>query len=144
MIEKGLKIEEPEGKLGILLPGLGAVSTTFIAGVNMVKKGLKKPFGSLTQMGTIRLGKRNENRVPKIKDFIKLANINDLVFGGWDIFSDNCYQSALKSGVLKKEDLETVKEELEVIKPWKAVFDKTYVKKLDGTNVKKAKTNKEK
>ncbi len=140
MIEKGLKIEEPEGKLGILLPGLGAVSTTFIAGVNMVKKGLKKPFGSLTQMGTIRLGKRNENRVPKIKDFIKLANINDLVFGGWDIFSDNCYQSALKSGVLKKEDLETVKEELEVIKPWKAVFDKTYVKKLDGTNVKKAKT----
>lgn len=133
------QIKEPVGKLGVLLPGLGAVATTFIAGTLLVRKGLALPVGSLTQMGTIRLGKRTERRFPKIKDFVPLADLNDLVFGGWDIFEDNAYESALKAGVLKKEHLDLVKDELEQIKPMPAVFDKKYVKKLDGTNVKKAK-----
>jgi len=137
--KSGAEIKEPTGKLGVLLPGLGAVATTFIAGTLLVRKGLALPIGSLTQMGTIRLGKRTEKRFPKIKDFVPLADLNDLVFGGWDIFEDNAYESALKAGVLKKEHLDLVKDELEQIKPMKAVFDKKYVKKLDGPNVKKAK-----
>jgi len=96
------KPTEPEGKLGILMPGMGAVATTFIAGVEAVRRGIAQPFGSLTQMGTIRLGKRTENRVPMIKDFVPLAKLDDLVFGGWDIFEDNAYESALNAGVLKK------------------------------------------
>jgi len=129
----------PEGKLGILTPGLGAVATTFIAGVEAVRRGISLPIGSLTQMGTIRLGKRTENRVPKIKDFIPLAELDDIVFGAWDIFEDNAYEAALKSGVLQRELLEQVKPFLESIKPMKAVFDQKYVKKLSGTWVKKGK-----
>ena len=102
MVRKDVKIEEPAGKLGVLIPGLGAVSTTFIAGVEAVKKNIAKPIGSLTQMGTIRLGKRTDKRVPAIKDFVPLANIQDLVFGGWDIYNDNCFQSASNAGVLEK------------------------------------------
>ncbi len=133
-------LEKPSGKLGVLLPGLGAVSTTFIAGVSAIQKGLAKPIGSLTQMGTIRLGKRTDNRVPLIKDFIELADLNDLVFGGWDIFPENGYKAALKAGVLRKETLDSVREEIEAIVPWKAVFDQKYVKRLQGENVKKAST----
>ncbi len=129
----------PKGKLGILTPGLGAVATTFIAGVEAVRKGISLPIGSLTQMGTIRLGKRTENRVPKIKDFIPLTELDDIVFGAWDIFEDNAYEAALKSGVLKRELLEQVRPFLESIKPMKAVFDQRYVKKLSGTWVKKGK-----
>jgi len=129
----------PKGKLGILTPGLGAVATTFIAGVEAVRKDISLPIGSLTQMGTIRLGKRTENRVPKIKDFIPLTELDDIVFGAWDIFEDNAYEAALKSGVLKRELLEQVRPFLESIKPMKAVFDQKYVKKLSGTWVKKGK-----
>ena len=140
MIEqlKDLKISEPKGKLGVLMPGMGAVSTTFIAGVLAIRKGIAKPFGSLTQMQHIRLGRRDENRNPLIKELIPLAELDDLYFGGWDIFEDNAYQAALKAGVLEKGLLDQVKDELEKIKPMKAVFNKKYVKKLDGTYVKKA------
>jgi myo-inositol-1-phosphate synthase len=140
MIEKGVKIREAKGKLGILLVGLGAVATTFIAGVEAVRKGLGRPFGSLTQMGTIRLGKRTEGRVPKISEFVPLAKLDDLVFGAWDIFEDNAYESATHAGVLQKDLLNQLKPELEAIKPMKAVFDRRYVKRLDGQHVKKAKT----
>ena len=139
MIEKGTKIQPAEGKLGILLVGLGAVSTTFIAGVEAVKKDIAKPIGSLTQMGRIRLGKRTEKRNPLIKEFVPLAKLEDIVFGAWDIFPDNAFEAASKAQVLKKEDLDALKPELEKVKPWKAVFDKSYVKKLDGTNVKAGK-----
>ncbi|RME01041.1 MAG: inositol-3-phosphate synthase, partial [Calditrichaeota bacterium] len=118
---------------------MGAVSTTFMAGVLSIRKGIGKPIGSLTQMGTIRLGKRTEHRVPLIKDFVPLADLNDLVFGGWDIFEENAYQSALNAGVLDRKDLLDVKDELEQIKPMPAVFDPEYVKKLHGTYVKKGK-----
>ncbi|MCX8159599.1 MAG: inositol-3-phosphate synthase [Candidatus Saccharicenans sp.] len=131
-----IDIKSPEGKLGVLIPGIGAVTTTFMAGVFLARKGLGKLFGSLTQMGTIRLGKRTEKRVPRIKDFVELAELNDLVFAGWDIFPDNAYEAALKAGVLRKEHLEPVREELERIKPMPAVFDRNYVKKLDGPNKK--------
>lgn len=139
MTKKIKKIEPVKGKLGVLLPGLGAVSTTFIAGVEAVKKRIAEPIGSLTQMGTIRLGKRDEKRTPKIKDFISLSNLEDLVFVVWDVFEDDAYQAALKAGVLHKELLEQVKEELKKIKPLKAVFDTNYVRKLQGKNIKKAK-----
>src|ERR671911_1269985 len=102
-VEKDVVIAEPKGKLGVLLVGLGAVSTTFIAGVEAIKKGMAEPIGSLTQMGAIRLGKRTDNRVPKIKDFLPLANLNDLVFGAWDIFPDSAYEAALHAGVLEKD-----------------------------------------
>jgi len=131
-----VEIKKPEGRLGVMIPGLGAVATTFIAGVLLTRKGLGKPFGSLTQMGTIRLGKRTDKRVPKIKDFVELAELNDLVFAAWDIFPDNAYEAALKAGVLRKEHLEPVRDELEKIKPLPAVFDRNYVKKLDGPNKK--------
>jgi myo-inositol-1-phosphate synthase len=143
VIQKAAKIEEPSGKLGVLIPGLGAVSTTFIAGVEAVKKGIAKPIGSLTQMGTIRLGKRTDKRVPAIKDFVPLANIEDLVFGGWDIYNDNCFQSASNAGVLEKSLLEQVRPEIEKIVPWKAVFDQEYVKRLQGPNVKSGKNKME-
>ncbi len=133
-------ITDPKGKLGVLLPGMGAVATTFMAGVIAVNKGLALPIGSLTQMGTIRLGKRTEKRNPKIKDFIPLADTNDLVFGGWDIYSDNVYEAAVNAAVLDKDLLDQIKPELEAIQPMKAVFDKRYVKKLDGTHVKSAPT----
>lgn len=131
-----LKIAPAKGKLGILTPGIGAVSTTFMAGVEAVKKGLGEPVGSLTQLGTVRLGKRTDNRTPKIKDFVPLASLNQLVFGGWDIFEDNAYESAANARVLQPALLEKVKPSLKKIKPMKAVFDKKYVKRIDGPNVK--------
>jgi len=139
MIEKGTKIQPAQGKLGILLVGLGAVSTTFIAGVEAIKKNKAKPVGSLTQMGRIRLGKRTEKRTPLIKEFVPLAHLEDLVFGAWDIFPDNAYEAAVKARVLKKTHLNAVREELKAIHPWKAVFNKNYVRKLDGPNVKTGK-----
>jgi len=129
-------IKSAEGRLGILLPGMGAVATTFIAGVYAVNKGISKPIGSTTQMGTIRIGKRTDNNTPLIKDFIPLADIKNIAFGGWDLFNDNVYQSAVNAGVLDRYTLEQLKPELEAIKPMKAVFDKKYVTKLDGPNVK--------
>ena len=129
-----------KGKLGIMIPGMGAVATTFVAGVEAVRKGLAKPIGSLTQMGTIRLGKRTDSRSPKIKEFVPLAPLNDLVFTGWDIFEDDMYSAAYKAGVLDKELLGQIKPFLSSIKPQKAVFDHNYVKKIDGPNVKKGKT----
>jgi len=135
-----ITIEKPTGKLGVLLPGLGAVATTFIAGIAAIKKGIALPIGSLTQLGTIRLGKRTEKRVPMIKDFIELADMNDLVFGGWDIFPDNIYEAGLNAGVLRRELLDGVRDEIQEIHPWKAVFDQNYVKKLSGEHVKEADT----
>jgi myo-inositol-1-phosphate synthase len=126
-----------------MLVGLGAVSTTFIAGVVAVRKGIARPIGSLTQMGTVRLGKRTEARSPLIKEFLPLADLDDLVFGGWDIFEDNCYESAVNAGVLEPALLEQVRPELEAIAPWPAVFDRRYVKRLDGPNVKKGANKKE-
>jgi myo-inositol-1-phosphate synthase len=143
VIEKGVAIKPAQGKLGILLPGLGAVGTTVVAGVELIRRGFAKPIGSLTQMGTIRLGKRTENRVPKIKDFVPLADLNDIVFGGWDIFPDNAYESAKTAGVLTEQDLAKVKPQLEALKPMSAVFDRTYVKRLDGPNKKQGKNKKE-
>jgi myo-inositol-1-phosphate synthase len=131
-------IRDPQGKLGVLLPGLGAVSTTFIAGVEAVRHGNAVPFGSLTQMGHIRLGKRTEHRNPSIVEFVPLASLEDLEFGGWDIFQDDAYQAALKAGVLEPEHLEQVRPLLQSVKPWPAAFDTYYVKKLDGPNVKRA------
>jgi len=138
-MEKPAKIAPPKGKLGVLLPGMGAVSTTFMAGVELVRKGKAQPVGSLTQLGTIRLGKRTDNTSPKIKDFVALAGLKDLVFGGWDIFKDTAYEAASNAGVLSQEDLRNVKPFLSKIKPMKAAFDREYVKRLDGPNVKKAK-----
>lgn len=132
------KIQPAEGKLGILLPGLGAVATTMIAGVEAIKKGISKPIGSLTQMGKIRLGKRTENRYPKIKDFVPLADLNDIVFGGWDVYSDNVFEAAMNAKVIDANILREVRSELEAIKPMKAAFDKNYVKNLDGTHIKEA------
>jgi len=121
-----------------MLVGLGAVSTTFIAGVMAIRKGIARPIGSMTQMGTVRLGKRTESRTPLVKDFVPLASLDDIVFGGWDIFEDNCYDAALTAGVLEPSLLTQIKPELEAVKPWPAVFDRRYVKRLDGPNVKKA------
>ncbi len=143
MIERGVKIAEPTGTLGVLLVGLGAVSTTFIAGVYAIRRGIGKPIGSLTQMGTIRLGKRTEGRVPKIKDFVPLASLQDLVFGAWDIFEDDAYEAALHAGVLEKELLALLESELREIKPMKAVFDQAYVRRLNGPNVKTGRTKHE-
>ena len=130
------QIRPATGRLGILLAGLGAVSTTLVAGVHAIRKGLAAPTGSLTQMGTIRLGKRTDGRSPLISDFVPLAGLDDLVFGGWDIFEDNCYQAACKAEVLGRGLLDQVRPELEAVQPWPAVFDQSYVKKLDGPNVK--------
>src|ERR1044071_3726563 len=137
------EIQPAKGKLGIMIPGMGAVATTFVAGVEAIRKGLAKPIGSLTQMGTIRLGKRTDARSPKIKEFLPLATLNDLVFTGWDIFEDNMYAAAAKAGVLDAQLLDQVKPFLSSIKPRKAVFDHNYVKKLDGPNVKKGKNKME-
>ncbi|MFH1144673.1 MAG: inositol-3-phosphate synthase [Candidatus Eisenbacteria bacterium] len=130
-------IAPASGKLGILTPGLGAVSTTFISGALAVRRGLGSPIGSLTQMGTIRLGKRTENRTPLIRDFVPLSPIENLVFGGWDIFPDTAYESACKAGVLDRQLLNELRDELEAIKPMSAVFDRRFVKNLDGPNVKR-------
>ena len=140
---KPLEIAPAQGKLGILLVGLGAVSTTFIAGVLAIRKGLAAPIGSLTQMGTIRLGKRTEARSPRIADLFPLAHLDDVVFGGWDIFTENTYEAARTAGVLEPALLEQIRPELEAIKPWPAVFDQRYVKRLDGPNVKTGKNKKD-
>ena len=130
-------IAPAQGKLGILLPGMGAVTSTFIAGIELIKKGVSLPFGSLTQMQTIRLGKRYENRAPLIKEFVPLAELSDLAFGGWDIFEDSMHEAALKAGVLPESLLRPVRKELEAIRPWPAAFDQSYVRNLGGTHVKK-------
>jgi myo-inositol-1-phosphate synthase len=138
-----LEIAPAHGKLGVLLVGLGAVSTTTIAGTIAVRKNLAQPIGSLTQMGTIRLGKRTEGRSPKINEVVPLATCTDLVFGGWDIFEEDCYAAACTAGVLEPSLLTQVRSELEAITPMPAVFDKRYVKRLDGPNVKKGKNKRD-
>jgi myo-inositol-1-phosphate synthase len=137
------KIAPATGKLGVMVVGLGAVATTLIAGVEAVRKGIAKPIGSLTQMGHIRLGKRTDNKSPMIKDFVPLADLNDVVFTGWDIFEDNVYQSASHAQVLDKDLVEQLKPYLETIKPLPAVFDQYYVKRLAGTNVKTGKNKRD-
>ncbi len=136
MVETVATISPAEGRLGVLLVGLGAVSTTFIAGVEAVRAGIAKPIGSLTQMGTVRLGKRTDNRVPMIKDFVPLADLDDLVFGAWDIFPDSAYEAAEHAGVLEKELLTQIGPALKEVRPMAAVFDQHYVKRLNGTNLK--------
>ena len=126
-----------------MLVGMGAVSTTTIAGVLAIRRGLAKPIGSLTQMGTVRLGKRTEGRSPVIRDFVPLTSLDDIVFGGWDIFEDNSYEAAKTAGVLSKDLLEQIRPELEQIRPWPAVFDRQYVKRLDGPNVKKGRNKRD-
>lgn len=143
MAKKGVEIAPADGKLGVLLVGLGAVSTTFVAGVEAIKRGLAQPVGSLTQMGTIRLGKRTDNNVPKIKDFVPLASLEDIVFGAWDIFPDNAFDAAMKAGVLEKDLLNQVSEQLASLKPMRAVFEQNYVKRLHGENVKSGKSKME-
>ena len=140
---QSLDIAPAKGKLGVLLVGLGAVGTTTIAGVMAIRKGLAQPIGSLTQMGTIRLGKRTEGRTPKINDFVPLAGLDDIIFGGWDIFEEDCYGAAKTAGVLETAQLDTIRGELEAVKPMPAVFDQRYVKRLDGPNVKKGKNKKD-
>jgi len=138
-------IPEAKGKLGVLIVGLnGAVSTTFLAGVFSIRKGFSVPVGSITQMGTIRIGKRSENNFPLIKDFVPLAKLDDLVFGGWDIRNENCYESAMTAGVLKTEHLNVVKDELQDLKPMKGVFEQHYVKRLNGDWIKEGTSKYEK
>jgi myo-inositol-1-phosphate synthase len=137
-------VKPAEGRLGILLPGMGAVATTLIAGVESVRRGYTQPVGSLTQLAHIRLGKRTENRNPLIKDFAPIAKLEDIVFGGWDPIPDNAYETAIKAGVLQRhEHIEPIADFLKAIKPMPAVFDRNYVKKLDGPNVKKGKNKRE-
>jgi myo-inositol-1-phosphate synthase len=142
--QDNVQIAPANGKLGVLIPGIGAVTTTFIAGVEAIKRGMAVPVGSLTQLSTIRLGKRTDNRTPMIKDFLPLASINDLVFGGWDIYEDTAYEAAVNARVLEAPQLEKLKEPLSAIRPMKAVFDQEYVKRINGPNVKQAATKKEK
>ena len=136
-LKKGIEVKPATGKLGVLMPGMGAVATTFVSGVLAVRRGLAQPIGSLCQMGTIRLGKRTENRVPTLREYVPLAELNDMCFGGWDIFPEDMYQAAMKAGVLDKDLLSELKPELEKIKPMTAVFEQTWVKKLNGPHVKK-------
>jgi myo-inositol-1-phosphate synthase len=133
--QDNVQIAPAEGKLGILVPGMGAVTTTFIAGLEAIKRGLAKPIGSLTQLGTVRLGKRTEGRSPAIRDFVPLAGINDIEVACWDIFEDNAFEAAVKAGVLEMSLLEQVKEPMQAIKPMKAVFDQSFVKRINGPNV---------
>lgn len=131
------RISAPEGKLGVLMPGMGAVATTLVAGVELMKKGLAEPVGSLAQLGTVRLGKRTEDRVPRIKDFVPLSETGGLVFGGWDVFPDDMYEAAVTAGVMEKEHINAVRDEMKAIRPMPAVFDSRYVSKLEGSHVKK-------
>jgi len=140
---RGLEIGEAAGKLGVMLVGLGAVSTTLIAGVEAVKLGLAKPFGSLSQMATIRLGKRTERRTPLIKDFVPLADLHDLVFGAWDIFPDDAFVAASKAAVLDQTLLKSLEKQLRAIRPMKAAFDQRWVKRLTGTHVKVGRNKKD-
>src|SRR5215213_6991816 len=130
-------VQPAAGRLGVLTVGLGAVSSTLIAGVELAKRGQAAPIGSLTQMATIRLGKRTDNRTPLIKDFVSLAKLDDIVFGAWDPIPDDAYTAAKKAGVLEDRDLEPVKDFLSGIKPMPAVFENRYVTRINGTNVKK-------
>jgi myo-inositol-1-phosphate synthase len=141
--QAGRDIAPAQGKLGVMLVGLGAVATTFIAGVENVRRGTALPIGSLTQMGTIRLGKRTERRAPKIKDFVPLADLRDLVFTAWDPIPDDAYTAARKAGVLEAQHLEPIADFLKAITPLPAAFDRNYVKRLNGTNVKHAKTKRD-
>jgi myo-inositol-1-phosphate synthase len=140
MMRRPEKISAPRGKLGVLTPGMGAVATTFFAGVELIRRGQAAPIGSVTQLGTIRLGKRTDARSPQIKKFVPLAKLENLVFGGWDIFPANAYQAAANAGVLSPEDLVKVKGFLSSIRPMKAVFDRSFVRNLSGKHVKKART----
>jgi myo-inositol-1-phosphate synthase len=135
-----VKIAPATGRLGILIPGMGAVATTFIAGVEAVKRGLGQPVGSLTQLGTIRLGKRTDNRVPRIKEFVPLTPLECLSFGTWDIFEDNAYEAAARAKVLDEPLLQELKEPLSAVRPMKAVFDRDYVRRINGPNVKEGQT----
>jgi myo-inositol-1-phosphate synthase len=140
---KSSQIQPAKGKLGVMIPGMGAVATTFVAGVEAIRRGLAQPIGSLTQMGTIRLGKRTDARSPKIKNFVPLASLDDLVFTGWDIYTDDMYAAARNAGVLDRDLLDRIKPFLQSIKPRKAVFDRNYVRKLDGPNVKKGRSKRD-
>ena len=139
-MQEGVEISKASGKLGILIPGMGAVATTLMAGVYAVRNGFGKPIGSLAQMGTIRLGKRTEKRVPMIRDFVPLSDLKNLIFGGWDIFEDDMYAAAIDADVLERKTLDMIRSELESVKPLPAVFDQNYVKRLNGTYVKSANT----
>jgi myo-inositol-1-phosphate synthase len=140
MIQPETAVQPAKGKLGILIVGMnGAVATTFMGGVSAVRKGIAKPIGSLTQLGTIRLGKRTENRSPMIREFVPLASLKDVVFGGWDIRNETCYEGAVKAKVLNENHLKAIRGEMEVLHPMKGVFDQYYVKRLTGTYVKKGK-----
>ncbi len=136
-MQQPARIEPPAGRLGVLLPGMGAVATTFVAGVLLARRGLARPFGSLTQMATIRLGRRDEGRSPLIADFVPLANLDDLVFGGWDLFPDSAWEAANEAGVLEPAHLALVEDELRALRPWPAVFFPEYVRRLRGEHVKK-------
>jgi len=142
-VKKPVEIAPGAGKLGILLVGLGAVSTTVIAGVHAIRKKLAPPIGSLTELGTVRLGKRTERRSPRIREIFDLPTLDDIVFGGWDIFEEDCYAAARTAGVLEPSLLDQLRPDLEAIRPMSAVFDRQYVKRLDGPNIKKAKTKKD-
>ena len=142
-MKKPVDIAPGAGKLGILLVGLGAVSTTVVAGVHAIRKKLAPPIGSLTELGTVRLGKRTERRSPRIREIFDLPALDDIVFGGWDIFEEDCYAAARTAGVLEPSLLDQLRPDLEAVRPMPAVFDREYVKRLDGPNVKKAKTKKE-
>jgi len=142
-MSEAVSIASPEGKLLVLTPGLGAVATTFIAGVEAVRQGRARPYGSLTQLQTIRLGRRSAGRNPLIKEFLPLAELDDLVFGAWDIFPDDAYEAAMRAQVLEERDLKPLEDFLRTIRPMPAAFDRQYVRRLDGPNVKKARTKKE-
>ena len=135
-VQENVRIAPADGKLGVLIPGMGAVTTTFIAGVEAVKRGLAKPIGSVTQLSTIRLGKRTEGRSPPIKEFVPLAAMDNLEFGTWDIFEENAYEAAKLAGVLEPSLLDQVREPLEKVRPMPAVFDHEYVKRIHGPNLK--------
>ncbi len=138
-----VEIAPADGKLGVLLVGLGAVSTTVIAGVHAIRKKLAPPVGSLTELGTIRLGKRTEGRSPRIRELFDLPSLDNIVFGGWDIFEEDCYAAARTAGVLETSLLDQVRSDLEAVKPMPAVFDHQYVRRLDGPNVKKGRSKKD-
>jgi myo-inositol-1-phosphate synthase len=138
MTTRNAALTKPNGKLGVLLPGMGAVATTFLAGVEMIRRGHAKPIGSVTQLATIRLGKRTDRRSPRVKDFVPLAELDDLVFGGWDPLPDSAYESAKHAGVLSNEHIESVRPFLEAIRPMPAVFQQSFVRRLQGENVKRA------
>src|SRR5262249_27877341 len=142
--QDNVQIAPADGKLGVLIPGIGAVSTTFIAGVEAVKRGMAAPIGSLTQLATIRLGKRTDGRSPLIKDFVPLAGLSDLVFGGWDIYEDTAFEAATNAKVLERDLLDQVKEPLSKIRPMKAVFDTEYIRRINGPNVKEGRTKMDK